>query len=46
LLHAMERGDGEEARRIMEAHVLSAGEALGDWLAGMAAGNGDRTRRD
>ena len=35
LLHAMERGDGEEARRIMEAHVLSAGEALGDWLARM-----------
>ncbi len=36
LLDAMERGDGSEARRIMEAHVLTAGEALGNWLAGMA----------
>ena len=33
LLSAMERGDGSEARRLMEAHVLSAGEALGTWLA-------------
>jgi DNA-binding GntR family transcriptional regulator len=33
LLDAMGRGDGSEARRIMEAHVLSAGEALGSWLA-------------
>jgi DNA-binding GntR family transcriptional regulator len=33
LLDAMARGDGEEARRVMEAHVLSAGEALGSWLA-------------
>ncbi|HWD55576.1 MAG TPA: GntR family transcriptional regulator [Acidimicrobiales bacterium] len=33
LLDAMARGDGAEARRIMEAHVLSAGEALGSWLA-------------
>jgi DNA-binding GntR family transcriptional regulator len=33
LLDAMQRGDGSEARRIMEAHVLSAGEALGSWLA-------------
>ena len=33
LLDAMERGDGSEARRLMEAHVLSAGEALGTWLA-------------
>jgi DNA-binding GntR family transcriptional regulator len=33
LLHAMERGDGAGARRMMEAHVLTAGEALGDWLA-------------
>jgi DNA-binding GntR family transcriptional regulator len=33
LLDAMERGDGSEARRVMEAHVLSAGEALGAWLA-------------
>jgi DNA-binding GntR family transcriptional regulator len=33
LLDAMERGDGSEARRLMEEHVLSAGEALGTWLA-------------
>jgi DNA-binding GntR family transcriptional regulator len=33
LLDAMERRDGSEARRLMEAHVLSAGEALGTWLA-------------
>jgi DNA-binding GntR family transcriptional regulator len=33
LLNAMERGDGSDARRVMEAHVLSAGEALGSWLA-------------
>jgi DNA-binding GntR family transcriptional regulator len=37
LLHAMEHGDGDEARHIMEAHVLSAGEALGDWLARMTS---------
>jgi DNA-binding GntR family transcriptional regulator len=35
LLDAMARGDAAEARRVMEAHVLSAGEALGDWLAGI-----------
>jgi DNA-binding GntR family transcriptional regulator len=33
LLDAMECGDGSAARRLMEAHVLSAGEALGTWLA-------------
>jgi DNA-binding GntR family transcriptional regulator len=33
LLDAMERGDGAEARQIMEAHVLTAGEALGGFLA-------------
>jgi DNA-binding GntR family transcriptional regulator len=33
LLDAMEGGDGDEARHLMEAHVLSAGEALGSWLA-------------
>lgn len=33
LLDAMERGDGTRARRLMEAHVLTAGEALGSWLA-------------
>ncbi len=37
LLDAMERGDAEAARAIMEGHVLTAGEALGDWLAGVAA---------
>ena len=37
LLDAMERGDAEAARAIMEAHVLTAGEALGGWLAGVAA---------
>jgi DNA-binding GntR family transcriptional regulator len=38
LLHAMERGDGADARRMMEAHVLTAGEALGDWLARLDPG--------
>ena len=37
LLDAMERGDGTAARSIMEDHVLTAGEALGGWLADMAA---------
>ncbi len=37
LLDAMERGDAEAARAIMEAHVLTAGEALGGWLAAAAA---------
>jgi DNA-binding GntR family transcriptional regulator len=32
LLDAMERGDGRAARIVAEAHVLRAGEALGDWL--------------
>jgi DNA-binding GntR family transcriptional regulator len=32
LLAAIERGDGASARSIAEAHVLRAGEALGDWL--------------
>jgi DNA-binding GntR family transcriptional regulator len=36
LLDAVERGDAEAARGIMEAHVLTAGEALGGWLAGVA----------
>jgi len=36
LLEAMDRGDGAAARSIMEAHVLSAGEALGGWLAEIA----------
>ncbi len=33
LLDAMARGDGHGARAAMEAHVLTAGEALGGWLA-------------
>ena len=37
LLAAMTRGDAPAARAIAEAHVLSAGEALGDWLAERAA---------
>jgi DNA-binding GntR family transcriptional regulator len=36
LLNAMERGDAGAARGIMEHHVLTAGEALGDWLAASA----------
>jgi DNA-binding GntR family transcriptional regulator len=38
LLAAMERGDGTAARSIAEAHVLRAGEALGDWLLARMAG--------
>jgi DNA-binding GntR family transcriptional regulator len=37
LLEAMERGDGSMARSLMESHVLSAGEALGGYLADLAA---------
>jgi DNA-binding GntR family transcriptional regulator len=37
LLEAMARGDGRGARAIMEAHVLTAGEALGGWLADVSA---------
>jgi DNA-binding GntR family transcriptional regulator len=37
LLDAMEKGDAPAARSLMEAHVLTAGEALGGWLAGVAA---------
>jgi DNA-binding GntR family transcriptional regulator len=36
LLDAMEEGDAPAARSIMEAHVLTAGEALGGWLAQVA----------
>jgi DNA-binding GntR family transcriptional regulator len=36
LLDAMGRGDGAAARRIMEDHVLTAGEALGWFLADLA----------
>jgi DNA-binding GntR family transcriptional regulator len=32
LLDAMAAGDGATARHLAEAHVLVAGEALGDWL--------------
>jgi DNA-binding GntR family transcriptional regulator len=37
LLDAIGRGDGQAARSIAEAHVLDAGEALGDWLRTRAA---------
>ena len=37
LLDAIGRGDGQAARSIAEAHVLDAGEALGDWLRARAA---------
>jgi DNA-binding GntR family transcriptional regulator len=37
LLQAMTRGDAPAARAIAEAHVLSAGEALGGWLAARAS---------
>jgi DNA-binding GntR family transcriptional regulator len=40
LLDAMARGDGAAARVIMEAHVLTAGEALGDWLTEIAGRDG------
>ena len=33
LLDAIDRGDGAAARTVMEAHVLTAGEALAGWLA-------------
>lgn len=37
LLDAIGDGDGTAARAIAEAHVLVAGEALGDWLRSTAA---------
>jgi DNA-binding GntR family transcriptional regulator len=37
LLEAMTRGDAAAARALAEAHVLTAGEALGGWLAAQAA---------
>jgi DNA-binding GntR family transcriptional regulator len=37
LLKAMQRGDAAAARSLAEAHVLTAGEALGGWLAAQAA---------
>jgi DNA-binding GntR family transcriptional regulator len=46
LLNAMENGDAGAARRIMEAHVLTAGEALGDWLAGSARAGSTGAGRD
>ena len=46
LLDAMERGDAAAARQIMEAHVLTAGEALGTWLAGIAPGQPVPTHPD
>ena len=45
LLDAIGRGDGQAARSIAEAHVLDAGEALGDWLRARAAEpDGDAAR--
>jgi DNA-binding GntR family transcriptional regulator len=46
LLNAMERGDAAAARRTMEAHVLTAGEALGDWLTALAADSADQGVQD
>jgi DNA-binding GntR family transcriptional regulator len=40
LLDAVERGDAPAARTIAEAHVLDAGEALGDWLRAQKATTG------
>ncbi len=40
LLDAMEKGDAPAARSLMEAHVLTAGEALGGWLAEVATQTG------
>ena len=37
LLDALARGDGAAARAVAEAHVLTAGDALGEWLAAQAA---------
>lgn len=37
LLDAIELGDGHTARTVAEAHVRTAGEALGGWLAEVAA---------
>ena len=37
LLEAMARGDAQEARALAEEHVLTAGAALGEWLATRAA---------
>lgn len=45
LLDAMGRGDAPAARTIMEQHVLSAGEALGGWLAGLAAAEAPAAER-
>jgi DNA-binding GntR family transcriptional regulator len=36
LLAAMDDGDGMSARRLMEEHVLTAGEALAGWLESVA----------
>jgi DNA-binding GntR family transcriptional regulator len=40
LLDAMEHGDAPAARSLMEAHVLTAGEALGGWLAEVSTQTG------
>ena len=38
LLGALERRDAPAARAIAEAHILDAGEALGEWLRSRADG--------
>jgi DNA-binding GntR family transcriptional regulator len=40
LLAAMARGDASTARRVAEDHVLTAGQALGDFLAALNANEG------
>ena len=44
LLDAIGRGNGPAARAIAEAHVLDAGQALGDWLRARAEPAGDAAR--
>lgn len=45
LLRAIAGGDGQAARRIAEAHVLAAGQALGGWLTEHSAQPGDGASR-
>jgi DNA-binding GntR family transcriptional regulator len=39
VVEAIGRGDAQLARSLAEAHVLDAGEALGDWLRARATGS-------
>ena len=45
LLDAIAQGDAHAARALTEAHILVAGEALGDWLQAQACGAGRRCGR-